>query len=107
MPSFKVIEDESNYLVFTPEQFEAAVERARSYLEGQRWKVKDCIERLNGYRRSDFVNYVLIPKRDELERIGALLQWHDADHRDCLFKATTMSKWLDDNLDQITKGGWR
>ncbi|PLC44832.1 DUF771 domain-containing protein, partial [Lacticaseibacillus paracasei] len=81
------MEDESNYLVCTPEQFEAAVERARSYLEGQRWKVKDCSERLNGYRRSDFVNYALIPKRDALERIGALLQWPDDDHRDYLVKA--------------------
>lgn len=107
MQAVKITEDEPDYFVLTRAELDELHEKTRSYLEGQRWKVKDCIERLNGYRRSDFVNYVLIPKRDELERIGALLQWHNADHRDYLFKATTMSKWLDDNLDQITKGGWR
>lgn len=106
MQAVKITEDEPDYFVLTRSELDELHEKTRAYLEGKRWKVKDCIERLNGYRRSDFVNYVLIPKRDELERIGALLQWHDADHRDYLFKATIMSKWIDDNLEQITKGGW-
>lgn len=106
MPTFKVVEDGSEYLVFTPEQFEDAIRNARDYLVGKRWGVKECISQLNGYRRSTFVDYVLKPKRKELESIGAILQWADANHRDYIFRATVMSSWLEENLDQITKGGW-
>ncbi|WP_179396225.1 DUF771 domain-containing protein [Lacticaseibacillus absianus] len=80
-------------------------------LVGQRWTRQDCIDHLKGggMRISDFTNHVLKPKRQELESIGAVLSWSNGKRgggSKYLFRATVMSKWLEDNLDQITRGGW-
>ncbi|WP_179396301.1 DUF771 domain-containing protein [Lacticaseibacillus absianus] len=80
-----------------------------SSLVGKRWTRKDCIDQLGGMRIPDFTEHVLKPKRAELESIGAVLSWSNGKRgggSKYLFRATVMSRWLEDNLDQITKGGW-
>lgn len=79
----------------------------QSLLIGRRWGISDCLKRLNGMRRDDFISHVLKPKRDELTEAGALLHWANGKGDRYRFGALKMAQWLEDNLQQITDGGWR
>lgn len=84
-------------------QSQQAVEES---LIGARWTMADVIKRLSGYRREELITRVLIPKKDELEQLGAILSWPIGRSGRYLFKATVMAQWMEDNLDRISHGGW-
>lgn len=112
MLQVKVLEDtEEGIIVLRQEDLEkrlaVARQEAETALLGGRWSIADCLRRLNGYRRTDFLNNVLKPKRTELERCGALLHWSKGRGDGYRFRATKMAQWLEDNLDQIDRGGWK
>lgn len=107
----KVLTDHSDtVLILTEDDYNKRLEAARQETEdaliGTRWGVDDCLHRLNGYRRADFINHVLMPKRQELEQCGALLHWANGRGDRYRFRATAMAKWMEANLEQIDKGGW-
>ncbi|MCI1893561.1 MAG: DUF771 domain-containing protein [Lactobacillus sp.] len=112
MLQVKVLEDtDEGIIVLRQEDLEkrlaVARQEAETALLGGRWSIADCLRRLNGYRRTDFLNNVLKPKRTELERCGALLHWSKGRGDGYRFRATKMAQWLEDNLDQIDRGGWK
>lgn len=100
--------------VFEPDELELLLEKTREeirtkYLIGETWTIEDINKRLRGKRRGDITAHIIIPKLDELLSIGALLMYpHSAggDGNRYLFRATRMAQWLEDNMDQISKGGW-
>lgn len=109
----KVIENHpDNIVVMYREDLESRLQASRdeanAALIGRRWGINDCLRRLNGMRRDAFINHILKPKRQELESIGAVLHWSSGGRGSgkYLFRATVMSQWLEDNLQQITDGGW-
>lgn len=87
-------------------RLEAARKETDSALLGARWGINQCIERLDGYRRMDFIHNVLEPKRAELTKRGIILHWSHGKGDRYKFRATEMAKWLEENLQQITDGGW-
>lgn len=107
-----ITQSPADFLVLTQAELDQMHNETQELLKqsvvGTRWTVNDCIERLRGYRREAFVNNVLKPKRQELESIGAVLHWSSGGRGSgkYLFRATVMSQWLEDNLQQITDGGW-
>lgn len=112
MMQAKVIEDtDAAIIVLRREDLDkrlaAAKREAETALLGGRWSIDDCLKRLNGYRRTDFLNNVLKPKRAELERCGALLHWSKGRGDGYRFRATKMAQWLEANLEQIDRGGWK
>lgn len=78
-------------------------------LIGVRWTVDDVIHQLNGIRREVITDKVILPKLSELIEYGALLQYPKSQGgtgQRYLFRATKMQFWLEENLKQITDGGW-
>lgn len=110
----KVIEGHPDeMMVFYKKDLEALLKATReevdSMLVGVRWNRKECISHIKGggMRISTFTDHVLKPKRAELESIDAVLEWPKGrGSGKYLFRATVMSRWLEDNLQQITDGGW-
>lgn len=60
-----------------------------------------------GMSRGHLMKYVLVPNKEHLMTINAVLTWSNDSRGKCLFRATVMSKWLEDNQQQITDEGWR
>ncbi|WP_390410715.1 DUF771 domain-containing protein [Lacticaseibacillus jixiensis] len=113
MQRVKVVQSSADtmYLITADElvALRAKTQRAmQNELLGTRWGTNDIIKRLNGIRRDVLIQHVLIPKRAELEAIHAILSWPSGGRGSgrYLFKATVMARWLEDNLQQITDGGW-
>lgn len=78
-------------------------------LIGVRWTIDDVINQLNGIRRETLMENIILPKVTELIEYGALLQYPKkvgGTGKRYLFRATKMQFWLEENLKQITDGGW-
>lgn len=99
-------------LVFEPGELEELLEETRKQaqsLAGRRWTIADVVERLNGYRREDLTNNVIIPKLDELIDRGIILEYPRSvggNSKRYLFRASRMADWLEDNIKTISSGGW-
>lgn len=76
-------------------------------LEGTIWGIKDVIARVGGMRRETFMQTVLVPKKDELTKSGAILHWSETSNDTYKFRATKMASWMEDNLQTIANGGWK
>lgn len=99
-----------NIVVMYRKDFEASLEAAHKESElrlvGVRWGIKDILKQLGGMNRDHLMKYVLIPNKEHLIAINAVLAWSNDSRGKYLFRATVMSKWLEDNLQKITDGGW-
>lgn len=115
MMILKVIEElsvdtDQYYLVTADELADLRKKSAAAMHEsllGVRWGIKDIIERLDGYNRYSLMQRVLIPNKERLMDYGAVLAWSNDRRGKYVFRATRMAQWLEDNLEQITQGGWQ
>ncbi|MFT9039502.1 DUF771 domain-containing protein [Schleiferilactobacillus harbinensis] len=101
---------DTDMVVLTREELEALQKQSQQVIDdslvGVRWSLKDVIRRVGGYRHDSFVRYVIVPNKDKLFSIGALLSAPVGTSGQYWFRASVMAPWLEHNLQKITDGGW-